>query len=228
MSPAAHELIPTSGDATLPATRALLASGAVAGPFFTISVVLQILTRPGFDIRRHPISLLSLGDLGWIQIATFVLTGLAIAAAAVGMRRALPSGRGAVWGPPLVGLFGLGLIAAGFFTADPSMGFPPGTAASIPDHLSWHSALHGVAFFTSFTALVAACFVFARRFAGLRWRGWVAYCVASGVVAPTTVVLGMSKPRAAAVPFALAALVAFGWLTTLTVGTLAEVGRQPR
>src|SRR5262249_56988045 len=96
MSPAAHELIPTSGEATVPAERALLASGAVAGPFFTISVVLQILTRPGFDIRRHPISLLSLGDLGWIQIATFVLTGLAIAAAAVGMRRALPSGRGAV------------------------------------------------------------------------------------------------------------------------------------
>src|SRR5215510_12797601 len=36
----------------------------------------------------------------------------------------------------------------------------------------------------------------ARRYRGLRWRGWVAYCVASGVVAPTTVVLGMSKRRA--------------------------------
>src|SRR5215510_9930556 len=125
MSASVHELVPTSGDATLPARRALLASGAVAGPFFTISVVLQILTRPGFDIRRHPISLLSLGDLGWIQIATFVLSGLAIAAAAVGMRRAVPSGRGAVWGPLLVGLFGLGLVAAGLFTADPSLGFPP-------------------------------------------------------------------------------------------------------
>src|SRR5262249_27849826 len=125
MSPAAHELIPTSGDATLPATRALLASGAVAGPFFTISVVLQVLTGPGSGLAPHPISLRGLGDRGGIQIAACVLAGRAVAAAAVGMRGALPSGGGGVGGPPLVGLFGLGLIAAGFFTADPSMGLPP-------------------------------------------------------------------------------------------------------
>jgi hypothetical membrane protein len=43
--------------------------------------------RPGFDIKRHAISVLSLGDLGWIQIATFLITGLLTIASAVGMRR---------------------------------------------------------------------------------------------------------------------------------------------
>jgi hypothetical protein len=147
--------------------------GVVAGPFFYVMVLIQVLTRPQFDIRRHPLSLLSLGDLGWIQIATFVLTGLAGIACAVGMRRALRHGRGGTWGPLLVGPWGLGLIAAGAFQPDPSLGFPPGTTLGMPDQLSWHAILHGVSFFTLFTSLALACIVFARRFAGLkRGIGW--------------------------------------------------------
>jgi len=41
----------------------------------------------------HPVSVLSNGDLGWIQIASFVTNGLLFAACAVGMRRALRGGR---------------------------------------------------------------------------------------------------------------------------------------
>jgi hypothetical protein len=40
-------------------TRALLASGVVAGPLFVAVALLQALTRDGFDLRRHPLSLLS-------------------------------------------------------------------------------------------------------------------------------------------------------------------------
>jgi hypothetical protein len=54
----------------------LLVCGVALGPLFYVVVVLQILTRTGFDIRRHPLSLLSLGDAGWIQIANFILTDL--------------------------------------------------------------------------------------------------------------------------------------------------------
>jgi Protein of unknown function (DUF998) len=86
-----------------PTTRALLAGGAVAGPLFIIVGLLQAVTREGFDLRRHPLSLLSNGDLGWIQIANFVVTGLLFAAAAVGMRRVMHPGRGGTWGPLLVG-----------------------------------------------------------------------------------------------------------------------------
>jgi hypothetical protein len=47
--------------------RFLLICGVVAGPFFYLVVLLQMATRKGFDITRHPISLLSLGSGGWVQ-----------------------------------------------------------------------------------------------------------------------------------------------------------------
>src|ERR1700730_15058315 len=155
----------TSKKTTTTLTRALLAAGVVAGPLFYVMVGIQALTRPGFDIRRYPPSLLSLGGLGWIQIATFVATGLGGVACAAGIRRALRYGRGATWGPLMVGLWGLGLIAAGIFTADPAIGFPPGPPRGTQTHLSWHAVLHGAAFFPSFVSRVVACVVFARRFA---------------------------------------------------------------
>ena len=44
-------------------------------------------------LSPHPLSLLSLGDLGWIQIANFVVTGLLVTACAIGMRRVLHPAR---------------------------------------------------------------------------------------------------------------------------------------
>jgi len=67
--------------ATTRLTRALRACGVVDGPLFTVVVVVQMLTRDGFGPTRHPLSLLSLGGLGWIQIANFVAAGLLIVAA---------------------------------------------------------------------------------------------------------------------------------------------------
>ena len=55
----------------------------------------QVLTRAGFDLKRHAISMLTLGDQGWIQSANFEITGLLVLACAVGMRRVLRSGPGA-------------------------------------------------------------------------------------------------------------------------------------
>ena len=43
-------------------TRRLLACGIVAGPLFLVVALVQALTRDGFDLSRHPISLLSLGS----------------------------------------------------------------------------------------------------------------------------------------------------------------------
>jgi hypothetical membrane protein len=216
-----------ASETTMNVTRALLACGVVAGPLFYAVVAVEMLVRPGFDIRRHPISLLSLGDLGWIQMSTFVLCGLGGVACAVGIRRALRHRSAGTWGPLLVGLYGLGLIGAGAFTADPSLGFPPGTAQGMPDHLSWHAVLHGVAFFTTFTAVVVACAVFARRFAALKQWAWTAFCVAAGLVAPAIVVLGMINPRAASVPFALAGVVAFGWVSVLALRLMADLRVRP-
>jgi hypothetical protein len=170
-----------SSEATNKATRTLLACGLVAGPVYILVGVIEMLIRPGFDLRRHSLSLLSNGDWGWIHIAMLVTTGLLTIAGAVGMRRALRGGRGGTWGPLLVGLYGLGLIGAGVFVADPALGFPPGTPADA-NTISWHGIMHFVSGGIGFLGLIAACLVFAYRFATLKQLGWAAYSLATGVL----------------------------------------------
>jgi Protein of unknown function (DUF998) len=188
-------------------TRALLVCGVVAGPLFVAVAVLQALTRDGFDPGRHPLSLLSLGELGWIQITNFVVAGLLVVAFAVGLRRVLRPGRGSTWGPRLVGLYGVGLVAGGVFLADAGAGFPPGAPAGAPEQLSWHGILHDAGHLLAFLSLTLACFVLARRVAGLGQRGWATYCVATGVA-----LLGlMAWPDRDTVLVQLAAAIVLGW-----------------
>lgn len=214
---------PVASGATGTITRALLACGVAGGPFFYVMAIGQILTRPGFDIRRHAISLLSLGDLGWIQNINFAVTGALTIACAMGVRRALGGGRGGTWGPALIGIFGAGTLLAGFFHADPGLGFPPGAPAGMPTSMSWHAALHEFSFITAMVAMIVASFVFSRRFASQGRRGWAAYCAASGIVCPLLVVAGMSTPSWVGVIIACAAGVMFGFLTVLAARLLREV-----
>jgi hypothetical protein len=143
--------------------------------------LVQALTRPGFDITRHSLSLLSNGALGWIQIANLAITGLSVILSAVGMRRALDTGRGKTWGPLLIGVFGLGLFCAAFFIADPALGFPPGTPAD-DITVSWHGMMHFVTSGIGFLSFIVACFVFARRFFSLQQRGWAVYSMITGIL----------------------------------------------
>jgi hypothetical protein len=199
---------PSSGSpATIRRTRAPLACGVVAGPLFLAVALLQALTRQGFDLGRHPLSLLSLGELGWIQIANFVVAGLLVMASAVGMRQMLQPGRGSTWGPRLIGVYGVGLIMGGVFLADAGAGFPPGAPAGAPEQLSWHGILHDAGHLLALLSLLAACFVFARRFTALGQRGWATYCVATGVA-----LLGlMAWPDRDTVLVQLAAAIVLGW-----------------
>ncbi|MBA3426161.1 MAG: DUF998 domain-containing protein [Rubrobacter sp.] len=162
-------------------TRALLACTLVAGPLYVVVGAIEALVRPGFDPTRHDLSLLANGKWGWIHITLLVLTGLLTVAGAVGMRRALRGSRGGTWGPLLLGLYGVGLIGAGVFVADPMNGFPPGTPADA-NAVSWHGILHFVCGGIGFLGLIAACFVFTRRFAALGERGWAMFSGATGVL----------------------------------------------
>ena len=162
-------------------TRALLLCGVTAGPLFTVVGLVQAFTRPGFDLTRHALSVLENGALGWIQISSFLLTGLLFIACAAGMRRAMRGSRGGMWGPWLVGIMGAGLFSAAFFRADPGLGFPPGTPANA-NTLSWHGMGHLIVGTLAFLALIAACFVFARRFVGEHQRGWAAYSAVTGAL----------------------------------------------
>ena len=207
-------------------TRALLACGIATGPVFFGVAIIQILTRAGYNIRQNAISQLSLGDLGWIQITSFLLTGLLAVACAIGVRRMLKGQKGGAWGALLVGTFGLGLIVAGIFPPDPAFGFPPGAPAGPgPIPMSGHASLHAVGFFISMLSAIIDCFVFVRRFGAVRQRGWFIYSLASGIAVPVLVVLSILLMSWAGVIVALAGAAAFGWATATSARLRSELSR---
>lgn len=170
------------GAAVRPTAR-LFAGAALAAPVFLVVASVQVLGREGFDLTRHPLSLLSNGDLGWVQIANFVVTGLLVLAFAVGLRRRFARGRSGTWAPILFGLLGVGLVAAGVFVADPSGGFPP-DAPPVTDP-TWHSTAHSIAAALATDPAAIGCLVLARRLAGDGDRWWAAVSVATGLAAIT-------------------------------------------
>jgi len=68
----------TATDRITPAAASTLALRvcAAAGPLFVAAAVVQALTRPGFNLTRNALSLLDDGNLGWIQAANFVGSGI--------------------------------------------------------------------------------------------------------------------------------------------------------
>lgn len=162
-------------------TRSLLGWGVVAGPFYVVVSLVQALTREGFDLTRHQWSLLENGDLGWLQVGNFALTGVMLVAYAVGLRRALAAGRAARWAPVLTAVFGAALVAAGVFRADPALGFPVGTPEG-PGAVSSHGVVHFAAAGVGFVAIAASCFPLARRFSSTDERGLAAFSRITGVV----------------------------------------------
>ena len=151
-------------------TRALLACGAVAGPMYVAVTMAEALTRDGFDLRQHRFSWLTTGDLGWIHRSNMLLVGVLTLLLALGVGRMLRTGRGAVWGPRLLGLFGVAYIIGGSLTADPVVGFPPGTTPEMV-HTTWQGAVQNASRGVSSLLLVAASLVFAGWFAGEGRRG---------------------------------------------------------
>jgi hypothetical protein len=199
-----------------PGTRALLAAGGAAGPLFLGAGVLQGFCRAGFDFSRNAISQLSLGDLGWIQVTSFLLTGALIIAGATGLRRALDGAVGAVgsrWAPRLIRVFGASFLVAAVFKADPGAGFPVGTPnAPTPGSLSWHGAVHMFSGMVGYLALCAAFFVLARHFAARGERGWAWACRA----VPVAVLAGFAASATAVLLFTAGAGLGLLWLTAVT------------
>jgi len=194
-------------------TKALLACGIIAGPLYVIVGLIQMAIRPGFDITRHSLSLLANGDLGWIQILNFLVTGIFLIAGAVGVRRALQIGPGSKWAPLMLGLYGLGLMGAGIFSADPALGFPPGTPLE-NNPISWHGMLHFIVGTIGFTGFISACFIFARRFKSLQKPGWTWYSMITGIlflVAFVGIASGSKGPVSAF--FAIAVVLGFTWIS---------------
>jgi hypothetical protein len=163
-------------------TRRLLACGAAAAPLWVVVVLVQALTRPGFSLTRDAASLLDLGSLGWVQVTNFIVAGLLVIAGAVGMRRAMPACPGSRWAPKLIAVVGAGLIGGGVFHPDPSGGYPPGAPQGASAVSSWHGVLHMISGTAAFVAMIAVCFVLARRFSAAGQRRTAACSRIAGVL----------------------------------------------
>ncbi|HSJ44612.1 MAG TPA: DUF998 domain-containing protein [Euzebyales bacterium] len=197
-------------------TRALLGWGVVVGVFYLVVGLGQALVRDGFDLARHQLSLLTLGDFGWVQTANPILSGLMVLATAVGFARALRGTRTAGWAAELLGVFGVCLIASGVFPPDPMAGFPD---AATPTEATVSGVLHLAFGAIGFLCLAAAAFVVATWFdrrqahAFARTSRIAGAVVALGFVggaALSTQVLGVAC-------LWVAVVVGFAWLAAASV-----------
>ncbi|MFI5864137.1 DUF998 domain-containing protein [Streptomyces sp. NPDC051546] len=209
---------PSPSPRTSGVTRSLLACAVVASPLWAFVSLTQAATRQGFDITRHPLSALSNGSLGWLQISNFLLAGALLALGTGGLRRALRGTPGGTWAPRLVRIAGIGMIAAGAFVMDPLDGFPLGAPSAETATLTWHSYAHFAAGSVTFTSLIAACYVLGRHFGRAGNRR---YAIASRI-AGTALLLGngwaVSGGRAGTLTLAVGAVTAMLWVSVVAYG----------
>lgn len=227
MTASTKSLVGQSDEGQSRSSRLLLAAGAVGPLLFILVFLVEGATRPAYRAWHMAVSSLSDGPLGWTQRVNFVVCGILMVCFAVGLKRALRTGKGATWGPILLGTFGLGLIGAGFFTTDPGLGYPPG--AVTPATPSVHGVLHAVISLVAFASLIAAGFVLARRFArDPAWHGWSLYSIltASGFLVflvLTSVATASADPNSpAGVLQRIMIIIGWVWLALLAIQLLRK------
>ena len=177
-------------------------------------------TRTGYDPIRLPISLLSLGELGWMQVANFLVFGALEMAFAIGLARSSAG----TSGPMLIGVFGGAVVAAGLFAADPGGGYPPGRPAP-----SGTGTLHDLATLVVFGSLVAAAAVFAHSFAraGRRAIAWYSAATAVAVAIGFAVIIAAFNgtgevSRVGGLIQRLVVVIGWLWLTLLAVDARSQ------
>src|SRR6266705_364274 len=160
-------------------SRPLLLAGVIGPLVFIAAFLIEGITRPGYSAWRNFVSQLATGDGGWMQVVNFLVCGTLVAGFAIGLRRALGSGRASIAAPILLGLFALALIVAGLFATDPALGYPVGA----PEVHTTHGMIHGLAGLAAFSLLPAAAFAMAWHFAHEKgsWR-WAIYSVVVGIL----------------------------------------------
>ncbi len=204
------------------ARRGPLYCGAAAGPLFVSVFLIEGARRPAYQPLRHPVSSLSLGPRGWVQVASFATAGMLYLAGAAGLARSPGQAPGNRIAAAALSATGLGLLGSATFRTDPVSGYPPGTPAT-PVQPTTAGAMHNLAAVPIFLGIPAAAFSCAWRFHRAGRPGWAAYSAATGAAMLTTTGLfgaGFSQnPRLVSYAglFQRAAIVTgFSWLTALS------------
>lgn len=190
-------------------------AGVVAGPLFVILVVVQALSHDSFNMADHPLSLLALGEQGWIQTANFIACGAAFVASAVVEKRT--TNRLTVWTTRLIVVSGTAFIVAGVARADPWQGYPVGADEST----TWHGVIHNGAAAVAGLALLAATITTARHAKQNHNTSKAVISVAIGAI-----YFALSTIGSATSDFRIA-LAAGALIWCWTSGTLATTQRNP-
>jgi hypothetical membrane protein len=216
---------------TLPSTRRLLQAGIVGPALFVAVLLLEDTTRAGYDARRHFVSLLGLGQDGWQQATSFILTGLLVASFAAGLRRSWSAGIGSVWAPRLIAIVGGGLVADGLFATEPQYGYPPGTPEGLPIVITWQGAIHYVAGATVFACLAAACVIVAIRAArdgqrGLAITSAVSPVLMLGAWLLSYLIAAVGGPAEGGLLQRVSIVVGWSWVAILASTVLSKGGHR--
>jgi hypothetical protein len=211
-------------------TIACLWAGVAAPILFTTVYLIEGATRLGYDPLRHQVSLLSLGDRGWVQTLSFLVTGALMLVFAIGLRGWLwggPSGRVT---PAAVAVAALGLFLAGVFPTQPLFGYPPGTPEGMARDISPGSVLHVLGAILFFFGLIVAAVAFAVR----SWReestGWAVASAGAAVV--IFVCFGASGggpsgellfPNATGLLQRIALLAGLGWVLAIALWAIGSL-----
>jgi hypothetical membrane protein len=193
--------------------QSLLRNGVVAGPIYLAVGVIQGLVRDGFDFARHPLSVLANGQGGWVQVANFVVTGLMVIAAAMGLARALQPHKATSW---LLGVFGASMLVAAVFRADPIDGFPPGTPEGMPTSISTHGMIHFIAGALGFTCLGVSALVAAWALSRRQDSSLAKVSLVSGIVVLAGFFAGPALSSNPVIGIWIAVVVGWAWLAILS------------
>jgi len=95
--------------------------------------------------------------------------------------------------------------------------------------ISWHALLHFVSAAIAFLGLIAACFVFARRFAALQQRGWATYSLLTGILflGAFIGIASGAKQSALVLAFWGAVIIGWAWLSLVSARLLSELAGVP-
>jgi len=214
-------------------TRRLLLGGVLGPILFVALIQAQDLTRPGYDSARQFISVLGLGDEGWVQALNFIVSGLLIAGLGIGLARTADGRRATLVGR-LITVMGLAIAFSGLFPSDPQLGYPHWISAEEVANPTLHSRLHFLGGFvaTSAFALAAGIDGWTRLRAGHRWSA--AYVFASAAVMLGCFLAGLAMespgigvPAIGGLLQRIGLVAGLQWLVALAVGELRLTTRRP-
>jgi hypothetical membrane protein len=187
-------------DAPQSTTRRLALAGIVFPPLWLVVLIVLGFVKPGFNQLTQAGSSESIGQYGWVQIANFIVLGIALVVFAFGLWQGFGDRLSGRIGSVLMALAGVGLVGAGVFSSD-------GTNRAV----SFHGNMHMTFSLVLFLSLLIAGFVYARRF----WddRRFAIYSMATALVISASFALTFVIPPGLSQRLML--IIVWTWITIL-------------